>query len=147
MKKDYSLSAQEFKSIYSKVPRLTVELVLTSDSGILLTKRAIEPCKGQWHLPGSTVVFAESLLDAARRTAKRELGIEIIQTKNIGYIEYPSHYLHGLDTPIGIVFECSFDGDIRPNNESLTYGWFKKIPRPIHADQDQFLLSKGLLTI
>lgn len=49
----HPLTQQEFDDIYSKVPRLTVEIIVTnSERALLLTKRAIEPCKGQWHLPG-----------------------------------------------------------------------------------------------
>ena len=145
MNKDNPLTPEEFSFIYSKVPRLTVELIIKNKDGMLLTKRAIEPCIGQWHLPGGTVRFGESLVNAVKRIANRELGIEIIQTKNVGIIEYPSHYLFGLDSPVGMVFECSIKGEVAPNNEALTYGWFKEIPSPMHADQDKFLLSNGYL--
>ncbi len=144
---DYPLSKQEFDYIYSKVPRLTVEVVIRKDGAIYLTKRAIEPCKGQWHLPGGTVRFAEPLTDAVKRIAKRELGIIVKQLKNSGYIEYPSHYLKGLDTPVGLVFEIeSYEGNLEPDDESVDSGWFKKLPKGMHADQDRFLLDKGYLS-
>jgi len=69
---NHPLSQKEFDDIYSKVPRLTVEVIVKNRAGgILLTKRAIEPCKGQWHLPGGTVRFGESLLEASRETRVR----------------------------------------------------------------------------
>lgn len=145
MKNDYPLTPEEFNYIYSTVPRLTVEILIKNEEGILLTKRAIQPCQGQWHLPGGTVKFGEPLVSAVKRIAKRELGIEVTQAINVGIIEYPSHYLHGLDSPVGIVFKCSVKGDMKQNNESLTYGWFKKIPSPMHADQDKYLLDMGYL--
>ena len=63
----HPLTPDEFRDIYSKVPRLTVEVVLRSPAGVLLTLRDIEPCRGLWHLPGGTVRYGEKLLDAVRR--------------------------------------------------------------------------------
>lgn len=144
---EHPLSQKEFKSIYSKVPRLTVEVVVKDKSGaIYLTKRAIEPCKGQWHLPGGTVRFGERMLEAVKRIAERELGINVEKAKNIGYIEYPSHFENGLDSPVGIVFEVEdYRGTLKPNNESQQDGWFTQIPQTMHADQDEYLLRNGYL--
>lgn len=144
----YPLSQEEFDGIFSKVPRLTVEIIVKNQDGaIYLTKRAIEPCMGQWHLPGGTVRFGEPLADAVRRIAKRELGVHVITTKNKGYIEYPSHYKNGLDSPVGLVFEVTeFSNDLQPNEEAKDSGWFKHVPENMHADQDTFLLSEGYLS-
>lgn len=145
--KDYALTKDEFASIYGKVPRLTVEIITLSKAGIYLTKRSIEPCKGQWHLPGGTVAFGESLFDAVNRIAKRELGIEVNKADHVGVIEYPSHYLKGLDHPVGIVYEVKeFSGTLRPNHESTAAGWFTRAPIPMHADQDIFLIENKYLT-
>ena len=143
-KQDYPLSPEEFDAIYSKVPRLTVEIIIKSGKGVLLTLRNIEPCKGQWHLPGGTVFFGEKLTDAVARVAKRELGIIVADMRMIGYIEYPSHYEHSLDSPVGIAFEVEFDGDIHINAEASEFGWFEQLPPNTHADLDEFLESKVL---
>ena len=144
---DNPLSKEEFDDIYSKVPRLTVEIVLRDKEGhILLSKRAIEPCKGQWHLPGGTVRFGEPLLAAVRRIAKRELAITVQAARNTGVIEYPSHYEEGLDDPVGLVFEVqSYSGIVDINNEASAVEWFSKLPPAMHADQDKFLLDHRYL--
>jgi ADP-ribose pyrophosphatase YjhB (NUDIX family) len=90
------LSQKEFTEIFHKVPRLTVEVIVLSPKGILLTKRQIEPCKGMWHIPGGTVRFGEHLTDAVHRKALDELSSDVIVDKFLGYIEYPSHYDEGL---------------------------------------------------
>ena len=145
---DNPLTPKEFEDIYSKVPRLTVEIVIKNNDGaIYLTKRAIEPCKGQWHLPGGTVRFGEPIQDAVKRIAKRELSISVNTMSNAGYIEYPSHYKNGLDSPVGIVFEVGFfSGTLKPNKESQGADWFTKTPENLHADQDSFLISHGYLS-
>lgn len=146
MPKNHPFTKEEFESIYSKVPRLTIEIVLESERGILLSKRSIEPCKGQWHLPGGTVFFGESLKDAVKRVASRELNIEVCAVTQIGVIEYPSHYLNGMDAPVGIVFMVNdYSGIPKENPEASKLGWFTTLPENIHADQDVFLLDHKFL--
>jgi ADP-ribose pyrophosphatase YjhB (NUDIX family) len=141
------LREEEYRYIYSKVPRLTVEIIVRDEGGALfLTRRSIEPCKGQWHLPGGTVRFGEALLIAVRRVAMRELSIDVRAAVNCGYIEYPSHYLSGLDSPVGLVFEViDYSGNLAADTEASDSGWFTKLPHHMHADQDAFLLEKGYL--
>jgi len=143
----YPFTKEEFDAIYSKVPRLAVDVIVKNEAGaIYMTKRAIEPCKGQWHLPGGTVYFGESLLDAVKRVALKELNIKVQSVNNKGYIEYPSHYQNGLDTPVGIVFEVEkYTGKLQIDSEASDSGWFSKLPKNTHADQDKYLLESRYL--
>lgn len=140
-------SPAEFDAIYSRVPRLTVEIILRDgDGAVFLTKRAIAPCAGQWHLPGGTVRFAEPLIEAVRRIARHEIGIEVRAARGKGYIEYPSHYLNGLDSPVGIVFEVSdYVGEAQPRADADDGRWFRRVPEEMHADQDVYLVAHGYL--
>lgn len=149
----HPLSQEEFDLIYSKVPRLTVDIVIKNeDNDIFLSKRSIDygitaACKGFWHLPGGTVRFGEQIEDAVRRIIKRELGVTINKMTPKGYIEYPSHYKHGMDSPVALVFEVTeYSGDISHNEEAAEFGWFSKMPLNMHADQDVFLVQKGYLS-
>ncbi len=136
----HPLSQKEFWEIYKKVPRLTVEIIIKTNEGVFLTMRNIEPCKGLWHLPGGTVRFGERLTEAVARIAERELNIEVRDTKLLGYIEYPSHFTKGLDSPVGIAFEItSYKGQLKPNSEAKDHGWFNKLPSPMHQEQKDFL--------
>jgi len=42
-----------------------------------LIKRASEPCKGKWALPGGKVEYGESLASALQREIREELGLEV----------------------------------------------------------------------
>ncbi len=84
------LTYEEFKSIYSKVPRLTVEVIIKGDKGILMTKRAIPPYVGMWHFPGGTVYYKETITAAINRVAKDELGVEVKIERFIGFLHYPN---------------------------------------------------------
>lgn len=143
---DYPLSKQEFDSIYHKVPRLTVELIIQSDKGVLLTLRSIEPCAGLWHIPGGTVYYGESFKDAVRRIANKELGINVLQSEMIGYIEYPEHVKSGYGDPRGIAFKITdYSGDFETNNEADKFEWFIEFPDNMHPHQGEFLIENQLL--
>lgn len=143
------LTQADYNVVYSKAPRLTVEIIVRNDAGaIYLTRRAHGPCQGLWHIPGGTVWFGEALEHAVRRIAKRELSIEITASHGRGWIEYPSHYLNGLDSPVGLVFEADeYQGTPVLSAEASEGGWFTTVPDPMHADQDEFLLANNYLTV
>jgi ADP-ribose pyrophosphatase YjhB (NUDIX family) len=135
------LPEEEFDRIFSRVPRLTVELVIASgDRGVLLALRDFGPCKGLWHLPGGTVRFGEPLVQAVRRVAQDELGVTVSVGEMLGYIEYPSHYNNDLDSPVGLAFLTDVVGDVpdEPNLRSEC-AWFKVLPDNMHAEQTEFL--------
>ena len=138
------LTEQEFREIYAKVPRLTVEVVVQSPLGILLTKRATGPCSGLWHIPGGTVRFGEPLVSAVSRVAGTELGLELEVGSLLGYIEYPSHYLNGLDSPVGLAFLCQV-GDDQMDGAGSGQAWFTRPPEPMHTEQVDFLTGHGLV--
>ncbi len=136
------LQPEEFKEIFSKVPRLTVEVIVKSDKGIILTKRQIDPCKGSWHIPGVTVFYGEPVETAVQRVAKDELGTEVKIKQLLGYIEYPSHYKNGMDSPVGIALEVELPTGVELQEDAQ---WFTEIPTDMHPDQDKFLLDHDLL--
>jgi ADP-ribose pyrophosphatase YjhB (NUDIX family) len=51
-------------------------LVLNQDEQLLLVKRAVEPAKGKWCLPGGFIEIDESIEEAVLRELKEETGIE-----------------------------------------------------------------------
>jgi len=137
------LSESEFHAIYARVPRLTVEVVLESPQGILLTRRESGPCAGLWHIPGGTVRFGEPLVAAVKRVARTELSVEVSVERFLGYIEYPSHYLNNLDSPVGLAFLSHLEeGQLTTAADRRS--WFGVLPEPMHAEQREFLLEQRL---
>jgi len=144
--KKYPLTPEEFKAIYAKVPRLNVEIILLSDKGVLLTKRAIEPCAGQWHIPGGTVRYREYIENAVVRIADKELSIAVNSFEIEGVIEYPNLIADGYGDPRGLVCVVrDFSGDIVIDEEASEYRWFKIAPESLLKDQTEFLLKQGFL--
>ena len=134
------LPKEEFDWIFSRVPRLTVEVVIASPArGVLLSLRDIEPCRGMWHLPGGTVRFGEPLVEAVARVAGDELGLGVDVGEMLGYIEYPSHYENGLDCPVGVAFAVHVQERDTP---PAGCEWFQSLPDNMHDEQKDFLAER-----
>jgi ADP-ribose pyrophosphatase YjhB (NUDIX family) len=143
------LPEAEFRAIYQRVPRLCVEVVVLDPAQrVLLTLRDIPPNVGAWHIPGGTVLFGEALADAVRRVARDELGLGVEPGELLGYIEYPSHYENGLDSPVGLAFRVELSDSPTPDL-TLPEGcrWFSRLPEGLYAEQREFLARRlGLST-
>jgi 8-oxo-dGTP pyrophosphatase MutT (NUDIX family) len=136
------LPQDEFDWIFSRVPRLTVEVVIAcTERGVLLALRDFGPCKGLWHLPGGTVRFGEPVTEAVKRVALDELGLTVNVGELLGYIEYPSHYDNGLDSPVGLAFRAQPPIADIPDERHLPSesAWFTTLPENMHGEQREFL--------
>ncbi len=87
--------------------------------------------------------FGEPATDAVKRVAQDELGLDVEPRELLGYIEYPSHYNNGLDSPVGLAFRADVAGG-QPDAGSLTEGcaWFRSLPAAIHDEQRDFLTAR-----
>lgn len=143
MKKKLPFSEEEFKEIYSKVPKLAVEIIIQTDEGVLLTLRNIQSYFGQWHIPGGTLYMRESVVDAAKRIASEELGVEVEVGKLIGYIEYFSEAMErGYGYSVGLEMGCRINsGEIKLDDQANEYKYFKEIPENTVKEQREFLFK------
>jgi ADP-ribose pyrophosphatase YjhB (NUDIX family) len=62
---------------YPAHPVVGVGAVIVRDAKALIIKRAHEPRKGEWSLPGGHVELGESLTDALKREIKEETGLDV----------------------------------------------------------------------
>lgn len=132
------LPYQDFKYIYSKVPRLCVEAVIKTDEGILLARRDIPPAKGNWHIPGGTVLWGETLKGAVTRIAKGEVGLNVTPERVLDVLDYSSK--SGYGQSVGVLFLCKVvSGKLRGSKEGRNVGWFKSLPQPIIFEHEEFL--------
>src|SRR5947209_559433 len=104
--------------------------------------RDIPPNVGAWHIPGGTVLFGEPVVEAVGRVARDELGLEVEVGALLGYIEYPSHYENGLDSPVGLAFRCQprAAADAVPEPEGCA--WFTRLPDGLYQEQRDFLAQR-----
>lgn len=143
MKNKKPFSPEEFKAIYSKTPRLCVDLVIKTPKGFVLSLRDIEPYKGKWHLPGGTVLYREKITDAIKRVAKEETSSKVKIKELLGYIEFPSEENErGYGYTVSMAFLCFAEGTgLNPNEQSSEIRIFRKLPPNIIREQGLFLGS------
>ena len=67
---------------YPDRPVVGVGAVVVRDGKALIVKRAHEPRKGEWSLPGGLLELGESLQDAVRREIKEETNLDV----NVGSV-------------------------------------------------------------
>ena len=62
---------------YPEAPIAGVGAVVFKEGKILTIKRAQEPSKGKWSIPGGRIELGETAFEAARREVKEECSIEV----------------------------------------------------------------------
>lgn len=72
-----------------ETPKLTVDIVLPKEDGVVLIRRRNEPFKGQWCLPGGFVDVGESVEAAAVREMKEETGLDVEVGRLVGVYSDP----------------------------------------------------------
>jgi 8-oxo-dGTP diphosphatase len=121
-----------------RVPRVG-SAVLVADSGrVLLGRRAKDPNRGKWVLPGGKVRPFESIADAARREALEETGLEIEIERVLGVreiIDDPNEHrliVYSTAHPIG--------GGLRADSDLDDVRWFSR-GELVHLDLSDVVRS------
>ncbi len=86
-----------------------VALIKDDDNRILLTRRAKEPAKGLWDLPGGFVDPGETVENAVKREIKEELNLDVAESVYLG--STPGTYCFSDVTYqiINLIFLCRVD--------------------------------------
>jgi ADP-ribose pyrophosphatase YjhB (NUDIX family) len=85
----------------------------TDDGRVVLMRRATEPGRGRWTMPGGFVDLGESVEDAAVRECREELAIAIELTSLIGV------YSRAEDRIVVVVYGARARGTPQPTEEAL----------------------------
>lgn len=60
-----------------KTPVLTIDGIVLHEGKVLMLKRAIDPFKGHWVLPGMHAAYGERVEETAKRKFAKEIGVEV----------------------------------------------------------------------
>ncbi|OGJ62184.1 hypothetical protein A3C37_01700 [Candidatus Peribacteria bacterium RIFCSPHIGHO2_02_FULL_53_20] len=119
-----------WKAIHGIVPIPAVEVIVTTTgSNFLLTHRKDADWDG-WHIPGGYMHYRESIPDACRRIAKKELGIDITFEKFIDAYMWPDH---PYSSALSLVCVCRTT-DVPGDGE-----FFTEIPKEMIPHHEGFL--------
>lgn len=105
-------------------PTPCVSAIIIKDNKILLAKRAKDPYKDLWEIPGGFVENKETLEEAIKREMREELRISLTDLKY--YDSKPSIYTYkGMNNETFIAyFKVTFDDEVVINSEILEYNYF-----------------------
>lgn len=144
-KKPFSYA--EFEQIYSKVPRLCIDLLIMTEQGYVLSKRAAFSYKDQWHLPGGTLYYKETVEDAIKRIALDETGLTVNPKKLLTHIEYFSEEKErGFGYSVGLVFSCEKTGGLLQLHDEISdIQYFSSPPQDTVREQYTFLQNLSTL--
>jgi len=65
------------KRLYPENPIVGIGAVIVKDNKVLLIKRAGDPGRGLWSIPGGLVELGEKIKDAVCREVKEETGLDV----------------------------------------------------------------------
>jgi len=114
------LTEEEFRHHFERVPRLCVDAVIRKEGGVVLARRSLPSWSGLWSMPGGTVYYHETIVDAVRRLAKEEAGLEVVVGQLIGYMEFlDEEKERGFGYSVSIVMLCdAVGGEMRYNGDA-----------------------------
>ncbi len=110
---------------YPERPLVGVGAVIIENGKILLVKRANEPNKGKWSVPGGLVRTGESLVEALKRELKEELNVDAevfdvaCVTDEIFYDEYKRVRYHY----VVIDFFAKISGNPKAGSDAAEIRW------------------------
>lgn len=91
---------------------------------VLLMRRAFEPSRGRWSMPGGFVDLGESVEDAAVRETREELDVEIELHGLVGV------YSRRTDRIVVVVYAARTEGTPTRTEEALEVGAFRPTTIP-----------------
>ena len=120
------------QSLYEEIikifPRTCVDIMVIDEQGrVLLMFRNNEPARGQWWFPGGRIYFGETRLQAAQRKIKEECGLDVTELVEISTFDlfFSSDQMTCHDVTILFKMKVFSYSEIKTDNQSKEYGWFK----------------------
>ena len=105
------------KTIHYQNPKPTATLICPKGEEILLVKRAVDPSKGEWGLPGGFIELGETPFEGAERELKEETNLIGIPNKVLGTCSH-HNTVFGDVLLIGILMKINKWDSMRPMDDA-----------------------------
>lgn len=131
--------------IYFPDPKVAVVALIEANQRVLLIRRAVEPARGQWALPGGYMDAGELPVAALQREVSEEVGLDV----DVGDLLEIFPMVNSGGASLGIVL--AYRAHPRHNTASLTAcddvdqaAWFsaEELPAELAFDSTQQLLAR-----
>ena len=86
-----------------ETPKLMVDVVIPSEDGIVLIRRASDLFEGRWALPGGFVEVGETIEAAAAREAAEETGLAVELARLVGVYSDPDRDPRGHNVSVAFL--------------------------------------------
>jgi ADP-ribose pyrophosphatase YjhB (NUDIX family) len=101
----------------------TASAVLVDDAGrVLLARRAIDPERGKWDLPGGFLEAGEHPLDGLRRELREETGLDVEPQEFLG--AWMDVYGDSGRPTLNLYWICRADGEPHASDDIDDVRWF-----------------------
>lgn len=119
-------------------------LIVRGDE-LLLVQRAVEPCRGQWSLPGGFIELGETTEEALVREIREETALDVHKLRLIGVSTQNSLHYGGV-TVLGYAVE-EWSGVPHPDSDALDIRFYardERPPLPFPAHRELLAIFDGL---
>ncbi len=130
--------------VHFRDPKVAVIGLVTDGERVLLVRRAVDPGKGLWSLPGGYMDAGEMPAEALRRELLEEVGLAVEVQDLVGI--YPLINYAGERVGIVLAFRARPQGDTRlhPGTDDVAEsGWFtaSELPEDLAFESTRDLLK------
>ncbi|MBI3959132.1 MAG: NUDIX domain-containing protein [Chloroflexi bacterium] len=126
-------------------PKVAVIALVIADGAVLLVRRAVDPGKGLWSLPGGYMDAGEMPAEALQREVREEVGLAI----DVGEMSAIFPMQNGAGKRVGIVlaFRAQPSGlnrQVYAQDDVSEAGWFgpRQIPPDLAFDSTKTLIAE-----
>jgi 8-oxo-dGTP diphosphatase len=101
--------------------RIAIDALIIRDNKILLVKRAVEPFKDFWALPGGGIDFDETAEEALQHEVLEETGLKLLSAKFIHIYTDPARDPKQVIT---LSYYTETEGEPKAGDDAKEYKWF-----------------------
>jgi len=125
-------------------PKVAVIALVVVDDAVLLVRRAVDPGKGLWSLPGGYMDAGEMPAEALRREVLEEVGLDVAAGEMLAI--FPMQNGDGQRVGIVLAFQAYATGPdthLHAQDDVSEAGWFgpRQIPHDLAFDSTKMLIA------
>jgi mutator protein MutT len=122
------------KREYPEAPLPSVGVIIYHQKRVLIIKRAYEPSRNRWSIPGGVVEVGETVREAARREVKEELALDVRIRDVVEVVDNIMYEQERLKFHFVLIdFWAELEGGIlTPNHECLDARWVSRDDLPLY---------------
>ncbi len=101
--------------------RIAIDALIIRDNNILLIKRAVEPFKDYWALPGGGIEFDETVEEALQNEILEETGLQMLSSKFVNIYTDPKRDPKQVIT---LSYYVEVEGEPKAGDDAKAFQWF-----------------------